>query len=258
MERTDLMWQRLAEPYGEHFGQDNVLQAFLVIPAFLRLVGDIAGKRILDLGCGLGGLSLTLADAAMMVQGIDISSNMIDLASKNARRMGIANAQFLTLDCCELDTLDTSSFDIVVSAAMFHYIEDIDRAFLDVSRLLRNRGVFVFSTLHPFTTAYEPRLGIDTGPYEEFDDVNYFDDTKRLTLPPWEHTTPAENPGSIPSVEVFHHPLQYYHASLRTAGFAIDAIDEMKPTPELERADSALYERLWKDPIFITFKAIRN
>lgn len=252
------MWERLAEPYGEHLGPESVLQVYSVIPAFLRLVGDISGKRVLDLGCGVGGLSLVLAEKAMMVLGIDSSSSMIDQARENTQRMGITNAQFQTMDCRELDMLDAGSFDVVVSAAMFHYIEDLEKAFQNTAQVLRKGGAFIFSTLHPFATACEPRLGLDDGPYEEFDEVNYFDESKRVTLPPWYYLSSSKDPDALPLVEIFHHTLEDYYSSLRAGGFAVDSIDEVKPTPELRKADATLYEFQWKEPMFLAFRAISS
>ena len=73
------------------------------------------GKRILDIGCGTGGLSLACAARGAAVTGIDINAGMLEIArSKPAPRQG--SVSFLELGAAEIgDRFAEKSLDAVVS-----------------------------------------------------------------------------------------------------------------------------------------------
>ncbi|MGD6851757.1 MAG: class I SAM-dependent methyltransferase [Candidatus Bathyarchaeia archaeon] len=74
-----------------------------------------AGKRILDLGCGVGRISNRLALRGYEVVGIDLSPLCIADAKKNAQTLGIANkTRYIVSDFTKLEGLGTEKFDIVV------------------------------------------------------------------------------------------------------------------------------------------------
>src|SRR5215813_11855779 len=77
-------YDRFAEAYSE--GTENSLaNTYYERPAMLALAGDVAGRRILDAGCGSGPLSAALRDRGAIVTGIDASAGMLALAR---RRLG--------------------------------------------------------------------------------------------------------------------------------------------------------------------------
>jgi trans-aconitate methyltransferase len=105
----------------------------------LDLLGDVAGKRVLDVGSGSGVLSDALAKAGASVIGIDGSAEMVALA----------RSQFPSLDFRHRDVLDLTfreEFDSVFSNAVLHWIgkQDQDRLLSNVSRALKAGGLFVF------------------------------------------------------------------------------------------------------------------
>ena len=98
-------------------------------------------ERILDLGCGDGGLTAKLADLVPegSVLGIDASQGMIDVAKKHRRD----NLSFLLTDISSI--CFEEEFDIVFSNATLHWIKD-HRALLNkVYRCLRNDGLIRFN-----------------------------------------------------------------------------------------------------------------
>jgi predicted TPR repeat methyltransferase len=60
-------------------------EATVALPATLALAGDVAGRRILDAGCGSGPLFAALRDRSAIVTGFDRSTRMLELAR---RRLG--------------------------------------------------------------------------------------------------------------------------------------------------------------------------
>ena len=67
--------------------------------ALFEVLGDVRGKRVLDLGCGHGGITLALIDRGALVTGIDISSGMVDVARRRVQAFRPeAKAQFVVGD----------------------------------------------------------------------------------------------------------------------------------------------------------------
>ncbi len=87
----------------------------------LNLEGDEQG---VDIGCGPGELTCMIAenlDEGKML-GIDLSSNMVDIASEKAQKRGIQNVNFIARDYLELEY--ENQFDICVSSYLFHWLSD--------------------------------------------------------------------------------------------------------------------------------------
>lgn len=119
-------------------------------PALQALLPPIPGKRVLDLGCGMGWFCRWAAEqGAASVLGIDLSANMLD----RARAMGGPDTiAYRQADLDEL-TLAPASFDLVYSSLAFHYLRDLPRLWTEVAVALVPRGCFVFSVEHPMFTA---------------------------------------------------------------------------------------------------------
>ena len=72
-------YDSFAEAYSAQ-NETGLFNAHYERPAMLRLAGDVAGRRILDAGCGSGPLAAVLRDAGADVTGLDVSAVMVDLA----------------------------------------------------------------------------------------------------------------------------------------------------------------------------------
>src|SRR5688500_13285180 len=68
-----------AEAYSAET-ENNIQNAYYARPAIVALAGDVAGRRILDAGCGSGPLAAALRDRGAVVTGIDASAGMLALA----------------------------------------------------------------------------------------------------------------------------------------------------------------------------------
>jgi predicted TPR repeat methyltransferase len=77
-------YDSFAEAYAAE-NESSLINAYYCRPAILDLAGDVAGRRILDAGCGAGPLSAALRDRGALVAGFDSSAKMLELAR---RRLG--------------------------------------------------------------------------------------------------------------------------------------------------------------------------
>jgi SAM-dependent methyltransferase len=139
-------------------------------PAF-DLIGEVAGKRVLDYGCGHGMASVVLARRGAHVTGIDLSPGYIAEAHRRAEANEVT-VEFRTADAEQLP-FAAQSFDAVWGSAILHHL-DLRQAGAELRRVLKPGGVAVFC---------EPWGG---NPILEF--------ARRYLPYPGKHRTPDEKP----------------------------------------------------------------
>jgi ubiquinone/menaquinone biosynthesis C-methylase UbiE len=115
----------------------------------LQLIGDVRGKRVIELGCGGGQCSVAFAKQGAIVTGVDFSEKQLSHARELAASEGI-EVQFNKADITELSTIPDNSQDVAFSAYSFQYVEKLREGFNEVYRILKSGGLFVFSLNHPF------------------------------------------------------------------------------------------------------------
>lgn len=108
---------------------------------------DLAGKDVLDVGCGAGGCDLVLVEdyGAASVHGIDIEQPLIDRCNSRAIAQGYGDQLSYQLVSPGPFPLEDERFDVVFSKDALIHIEDKHALFRDVFRVLRPGGVFVAS-----------------------------------------------------------------------------------------------------------------
>lgn len=141
-------YDAIAEQYRR--SKSSPLRSYVEVYTFLQLVGDVRGKRVLDLACGEGFFSRRLKTlGAASVVGVDISAEMIRLADQHERddSHGI---EFVCADVRDLG--DLGQFDIVVAAYLLHYAPNVDDLAImcrNIRRHLPDAGRFVTLNENP-------------------------------------------------------------------------------------------------------------
>jgi len=114
----------------------------------LRLLGDVKGKRVLELGCGGAQCAVALARQGAITIGVDASAEQLAHAKALAGREGV-RVELRHGDLADLAFLRADSVDLVLSAYALGYVEDVGRVFRQVHRVLRVGAPLVFSLEHP-------------------------------------------------------------------------------------------------------------
>ncbi len=112
-------YDRFANAYTAE-NETGFFNAHYERPEMLRLAGDVAGRRVLDAGCGSGPLSAALRADGATVTGFDKSAAMVDLAH---RRLG-HDADLHVADLAAPLPFADAEFDVVVASLVLHYLED--------------------------------------------------------------------------------------------------------------------------------------
>ena len=129
--------------------------------AFLERAGVAIRGRVLDAGCGGGGMPLSLAEEASLVVGIDPIERFQDAGVRLGRERGRSNLDFALADGMSLPFRD-GVFDLVLSHAVIEHVSDAPRYLRECARVLTANGHVYLSTAPylSFAGAHLPRLRI--------------------------------------------------------------------------------------------------
>ena len=129
--------------------------------AFLERAGVTIHGRVLDAGCGGGGMPLSLAEEADLVVGIDPAERFQDAGVRLGRERGLRHLHFALADGMALPFGDRS-FDLVLSHAVIEHVADAPKYLRECARVLA-RGGHVYLSTAPylsFAGAHLPRLKV--------------------------------------------------------------------------------------------------
>ncbi len=237
-------WNRLAEDYEAFREESGTYNELVEIPAMLSLIGDVKGKRVLDAGCGYGYYSIFLAKRGATVTGIDISEKMIELSKKNAIKASV-KCQFFVCDIQDMSMFNSKTFDLVTSSIVVSYLDDLEKAFSEVSRVLKPKGIFTFSENHPILKGWWEKDQENRRLHWNID--NYFE--RSIGIDKWGRENHVIETSSR------HRIVQDYFDALISAGFVVERLVEPEPVEKGKSINKEHYERAKRIPIFILFKA---
>lgn len=211
-------------------------------PAIRALLPEIAGKRVVDLGCGFGWASRWMREqGAHSVLGLDLSENMIARAKADTADAAISY-QIADIETLELPE---AAFDLAYSSLTFHYIRGFDRLVRMIGRSLSPGGAFVFTIEHPiFMAAGDPRWIVDEEGRRTWPVNSYALEGERRTE--W----------FVKGVVKYHRTLGTTLNALIGAGFSIQAVKEFAPSPE-QIAENPSLEQEVERPMLLLVSARR-
>jgi ubiquinone/menaquinone biosynthesis C-methylase UbiE len=106
-----------------------------------HLLGDLDGKKVVEVGCGDGWITTCLASTGADVYAFDISRNGCKLTKDKLKAHGLTPGFVGVMDAHAI-ALKDSSIDAVFIAGVLHHL-DIDKVSNEIHRILKNGGIFV-------------------------------------------------------------------------------------------------------------------
>jgi ubiquinone/menaquinone biosynthesis C-methylase UbiE len=224
----DPQYDSFADEFLDH-ARNNLYNAHYDRPTCLALLGDVAGRTVLDAACGPGLYAEELAARGAEVIGFDQSPRMAELC-----RQRVPSGRFHAHDLADpLDWLPDNSVDLVLFALALEYVDDRTRALQELRRVLRPGGALVLSRQHP------------TGDWLRHGG-NYFD--VRVVDEVWSRGW---------RVRYWLAPLEQTCEELHQAGFLIERLLEPRPAAAAAKVDPEDYERLMREPTgFLAIRAV--
>jgi len=143
-------FNKIAEQYNKErvSGDGRIFNELIEMPATKDLVGKInSDDFILDIGTGIGAYAEFFGkeNPLVFLKAIDVSEKMLEIAVNKCRRYPNISFEEIPFEKFESDI----KFDVIVGGFMLGYFDDLPSFFNKVENLLNDKGVAVFSMLHP-------------------------------------------------------------------------------------------------------------
>lgn len=225
-------YDSFAETYTAE-NETNLYNAYYERPAMLALAGDVAGRRILDAGCGSGPMTAALRDRGAEVTGVDASTAMLELARQ---RLG-PDTDLRLADLASPLPFADGAFDDVVASLVLHYLQDWGPTLTELRRVLTPGGRLLVSVDHPFVAYDMQRLAGR--------DPNYHDTYQ------WAFDWTID--GQTIPMSFWARPLHAMTDAFTEAGFHISVINEPQPLPAAHNLFPEEYRALTAGPCFLFF-----
>lgn len=211
-------------------------------PTLKSMLPDLAGKTVIDLGCGYGWFCRSARElGAAQVTGVDISEKMLARAAELTADPAIT---YLRRDLEDVK-LEDNSLDLVYSSLALHYLPELDTLFRHVQRALKPGGSLVFSMEHPIYTCASRQGWLTDDNGERFWGVNqYQQEGQRVSN--W----------LADGVIKYHRTLGRTLNALIHAGLSLREVNEWGPTQAQIDAWPALAEEAER-PMLVLIAAVK-
>jgi SAM-dependent methyltransferase len=198
-------------------------------PTTLRLLPPLSGLDVLDAGCGAGFYSDHASAAGGRVVGFDPSEKMVAYAKgRLGDRVELHHCTTEQL----LGRLGGRKFDLIISALVLHYVQNLKREMRLLASLLKPKGKMVVSMRHPFLYGY--------------------------VMHGYRKAVVMDQEWSCGTVTFIQRPLWRMMEAFELAGLVVEHIDEAAPDPELEQAAPEIWAKTRARPFFIHFVLSRR
>jgi len=232
-ERPDLtsesaaIWERKAAFWFEYMGPEgNALSREVIFPAQLRLLDLQRSDTVLDIACGGGQFAKVMARQVARVVTSDVSPTFVERARAQAIAEGLSNIEFRVADATDEAALRAlgGPFDAVSCTMAIMDLPVIAPLMSAVFALLRPRGRFVFTVMHPVFFSSRTRQ-IE----EQFDTQGEVSVERALKVTAYLDVPVEKGAGVIGEPQphyYFHRPIAKLLSACFEAGFVLDGMEE--------------------------------
>ena len=122
------------------------------IPGFAEFA-KWKGKRVLEVGCGLGTASFCFAEAGAEMTSVDLSSKSLEIAEQGARALGLGDRiTFAVADAEHIaETLPHAHYDLIYSFGVIHHTPHPDAALAQIRKLVKLGGTLKVMVYHRYS-----------------------------------------------------------------------------------------------------------
>ncbi len=210
----------------------DVYRKYVIAPSMAEVMPPVAGLRMLDIGCGEGVHTRSLAERGASMVGIDLSGNMITAAREQEATLQ-QGIEFHVASGRDLNMLADESVDAVVSYMAMMDMADYAGCIAEVARMLKPGGWLQFAITHPCMDAPICKTYFDEDGKKVGRIVgNYFalhplTDEQKVSRWFWHHA-PADQRKEARNFEIprFYRTVSQYVNTVIEAGLTLAGIHE--------------------------------
>ena len=233
-------------------GHDRTHELF-TSPRFAEFFPDLAGRSVIDLGCGEGRYTRSFARRGARMTGVDISPQMLAHARDEEARAPLG-IRYELESSTHLKSFADTSFDAAVSTMALMDTPDFPAVAREAFRVIRPSSGFYFSVLHPCFMTRGATFAADASG----------NTVGRLVSNYWNESPYTEQWGfeNAPPFTIFYfsYRLEHYINGLCAAGFRIERVQEPRPSAELIAAhpEFTFLTNIHHHTAFVLFVAARK
>jgi 2-polyprenyl-3-methyl-5-hydroxy-6-metoxy-1,4-benzoquinol methylase len=226
VEQTREIWNRIADWWDKQLGEGNDFQTTLIMPATDRLLDPRPGQTILDIACGNGNYSRSLARKGVKVVACDYCETFLECARARTSSQD-GQIEFVQIDAtnmAQLLDLGIDRFDAAVCSMAMMDMVAIDPMMDALREILKPTGRFVFSLPHPCFSSNHMNFTANLEIRGEGVEQTYGVEIRKYLT-----QESGRNVGLLNQPEphyFFHRPLGAVFAACFSAGFMVDGLEE--------------------------------
>ena len=248
-------WDSTAAAYEDFNSAPDSYSRCIEWPCIQRMLPDIRGRDVLDLGCGTGIFTFLLEQyQPRRLVGIDLSGEMLRIAREKAT-LRHSRAEWLEGDATRAHDCVQEAFDLVFSSTTTHYLRDLDTFFRQIALCLKPGGACILSVIHPVYSAQYPIEQGDRFPEDDEWTVRYLDMRSRAYIQPWiEYNDSVENELSVS----YHYTFSNYVNAIVQAGLTICRVEEPLPPEAWKETAPGRYDSFVETPTYMILLLTRQ
>ncbi len=215
-------WDEVAKWYEKLVGDEGSdYHQHVIVPALMKRLGSLQGKKVLDLCCGQGFLGRILLEAgAQQVHGVDASRKLIAAARERASKL--KQAHYTVADASRPGAWADGQQDVVVCLMAVHDVKDLAGLCRNVRAAMKPKGTFYLVMMHPcFRVPQHTHWGWDEELKIQFRRVDHYGKERVINIT----THPGKGTGE--QTAFYHRPLSSYIEVLSASQLSVTGCEEL-------------------------------
>ncbi len=251
-QNSNTSWGNVAGWYDDLLKKENTYQSEVILPNLLKMMNIKEGDNILDLACGQGFFTSAFSKLKAKVMGVDVSSELIEIAKKQKE-----DIEYKVSQANRLSFIKDKGLDKISIVLALQNIDNIGGVFKECHRILKTGGKLYIVLNHPaFRVPKKSDWGFDDKKNIQYRRVEKYllESMINIDMNPGE-----KNQKNKKYTVSFHRPLQTYFRDLKNSGFNVSGLEEWISNKKSQNGPRQKAEDVARKeiPMFMCIEAVK-